>query len=330
MPTTRLNGRALDVRPDRVDLRDYSYRPPLVSLPDAWPPPNWVRDFLPAYCKSDMVLNQGSDGACTGFGLAAVVNYLKWERWQVGFRQGRANGSAPAGERAHAVPERPPLRRVAGRGLPGLELPRRHEGLPQARRLLGDALAERHGQGAGHAAGGMGGERGADAARRLLPHRDGLDRGPAGGRPRGARDLCLRIRARWLGDGQAVEPRGCDHQAGGQDRARRTRLCHRRLPRRRLHRPELLGTGLGLSGLCHPALRGMAGECLRCVGAGLGRAGAACGGADCRHHGAASGARRPNRSRAVGRQRSTPTSRRAGTRTPLRGMPWSSARADAP
>ena len=83
MPTTRLNGRALDVRPDRVDLRDYTYRPPLVSLPDEWPPPNWVRDFLPAYCKSDMVLNQGSDGACTGFGLAAVINYLKWERWKV-------------------------------------------------------------------------------------------------------------------------------------------------------------------------------------------------------------------------------------------------------
>jgi hypothetical protein len=88
MPTTRLNGRALDVRPDRVDLRDYSYRPPLVSLPDAWPPAKWVRDVLPAYCKGEMVLNQGSDGACTGFGLAAVVNYLKWERWQVAYARG--------------------------------------------------------------------------------------------------------------------------------------------------------------------------------------------------------------------------------------------------
>ena len=88
MPTTRLNGRALDVRPDRVDLRDYTYRPPLVSLPDEWPPPNWVRDFLPAYCKSDMVLNQGSDGACTGYGLAAVINYLKWERWKIASAKG--------------------------------------------------------------------------------------------------------------------------------------------------------------------------------------------------------------------------------------------------
>jgi hypothetical protein len=88
MPTTRLNGRALDVRPDRVDLRDYSYRPPLVSLPDAWPPRNWIRDVLPAYCKGEMVLNQCSDGACTGFGLAAVVNYLKWERWQAASARG--------------------------------------------------------------------------------------------------------------------------------------------------------------------------------------------------------------------------------------------------
>ena len=63
MPTTRLNGRALDVRPDRIDLRDYTYRPPLVSLPDEWPPTDWVRDYLPAYCKGDMVLNQGSDAA---------------------------------------------------------------------------------------------------------------------------------------------------------------------------------------------------------------------------------------------------------------------------
>ena len=330
MPTTRLNGRALDVRPDRVDLRDYSYRPPLVSLPDAWPPRNWIRDVLPAYCKGEMVLNQCSDGACTGFGLAAVVNYLEMGTLAGGFRQGRANGSAPAGERAHAVPERPPLRRVAGRGLPGLELPRCHEGLPQAWRLLGRVLAGWHGQGAWDAARGMGGECRANTARRLLPHRDGLDRRPAGRRPRGARDLCLRIRARRLGGGQAVEPGSCDHPAGGQDRARRTRLCHRRLPRRGFHRPELLGTGLGLPGLCHPALRGMASECLRRVGAGLGRADAACGGADCRDHGPAGGGRRPNPDRTVGRQRSGPTSRPAGTRMPLPGMHWWSARAAVP
>ena len=41
----------------------------------------------------------------------------------------------------------------------------------------------------------------------------------------------------------------------------------------------------------------MAGECLRCLGAGLGRAAAACGRADRRDHGAAGGARRPQRRR---------------------------------
>lgn len=82
MPTTHVSGRTLDTRPDRVDLRDYPYRPPLVSLPDEWPPPAWVKNHLADYAKDKMVLNQGSEGTCTGFGLAAVVNYLKWERWK--------------------------------------------------------------------------------------------------------------------------------------------------------------------------------------------------------------------------------------------------------
>ena len=42
MPTIRLGNRALDARPDRVDMRDYPYRPPLVSLPEQWPPPAWI------------------------------------------------------------------------------------------------------------------------------------------------------------------------------------------------------------------------------------------------------------------------------------------------
>lgn len=82
MPTIRLGKRALDARPDRVDMRDYPYRPPLVSLPEQWPPPAWIRKYLPDYAADDMVLNQGNEGACTGFGLAAVVNFLKWEAWK--------------------------------------------------------------------------------------------------------------------------------------------------------------------------------------------------------------------------------------------------------
>src|SRR5687768_11651490 len=55
-----------DAVPDRVDLRDWVYTPRLSPLPDVI-----VNcDTVPA------VLDQGTEGACTGFALAAVINYL--------------------------------------------------------------------------------------------------------------------------------------------------------------------------------------------------------------------------------------------------------------
>ncbi len=56
--------RTLDAVPDRVDVRDWRYRPHLQSLPDE------------LVCCDDVprVLDQGADGACTGFALAAVIN----------------------------------------------------------------------------------------------------------------------------------------------------------------------------------------------------------------------------------------------------------------
>jgi hypothetical protein len=71
-------GRTLDARPDRLDLRDREYTPNVVSLPQQWPDDAMIRRLLPRYCKSGLVLDQGSEGACTGFGLACVVNYLHW------------------------------------------------------------------------------------------------------------------------------------------------------------------------------------------------------------------------------------------------------------
>ena len=71
-------GRTLDARPDRLDLRDREFTPKVVSLPQQWPDDATIRHLLPRYCKSGLVLNQGSEGACTGFGLACVVNYLHW------------------------------------------------------------------------------------------------------------------------------------------------------------------------------------------------------------------------------------------------------------
>ena len=66
----------LDARPDRPDLRDRIYQPPLVSLPPQFPPPDWIKIYLPRYSKAGRILDQGEEGACTGFGLAAVINYL--------------------------------------------------------------------------------------------------------------------------------------------------------------------------------------------------------------------------------------------------------------
>jgi hypothetical protein len=70
----------LDARPDRPDIRDRFYAPPLRSLPPQYPPPQWLKSHLPKYVKAKLVLDQGAEGACTGFGLAAVINYLLYRQ----------------------------------------------------------------------------------------------------------------------------------------------------------------------------------------------------------------------------------------------------------
>jgi hypothetical protein len=60
------NHRTLDVKKDPLDLRDVLYEPTLGELPFRVD----NRDAVPS------ILNQGQEGACTGFGLAAVANYL--------------------------------------------------------------------------------------------------------------------------------------------------------------------------------------------------------------------------------------------------------------
>src|SRR5262245_41682890 len=58
-------GRTLDAAPDRIDIRDWFYRPSLAPLPDRV-----------ISCDSvPFILDQGREGACTGFALAAVVNF---------------------------------------------------------------------------------------------------------------------------------------------------------------------------------------------------------------------------------------------------------------
>lgn len=62
---SRALKRKLDAMPDRIDIRDWPYRPTLAPLP-----PQVV-----SIDKVPKILDQGDEGACTGFGLAAVINF---------------------------------------------------------------------------------------------------------------------------------------------------------------------------------------------------------------------------------------------------------------
>jgi hypothetical protein len=76
----RFGGRLLDARPDRLDFRDLPYRPPLRSLAPRWPPDAVIARNLRGYVGAGLVRDQGTEGACTGFGLTCVANYLLWVR----------------------------------------------------------------------------------------------------------------------------------------------------------------------------------------------------------------------------------------------------------
>ena len=56
----------LDSLPDSIDLRDWTYHPSLQPVPPT----------LVNCARVPQILDQGNEGACTGFALAAVVNYL--------------------------------------------------------------------------------------------------------------------------------------------------------------------------------------------------------------------------------------------------------------
>jgi hypothetical protein len=67
-----------DVRPDLLDLRDRKYRPPLIALPKNIPEEKF-RETVESYIDSGMIRNQGAEGACTGFAMAAVIDFLFWQ-----------------------------------------------------------------------------------------------------------------------------------------------------------------------------------------------------------------------------------------------------------
>ncbi len=80
MPKVKLNGKLLDARPDRIDLRDREYQPRLRSLPPEFPNPKQIKRYFSRYARAGLILDQGQEGACTGFGLGAVINYLRWRQ----------------------------------------------------------------------------------------------------------------------------------------------------------------------------------------------------------------------------------------------------------
>ena len=70
---------ALNVKRDATDLRDRLYMPPPRSLPQIFPADDDLRQYMGAYTRAGLILDQGREGACTGFGLACVINYLRWQ-----------------------------------------------------------------------------------------------------------------------------------------------------------------------------------------------------------------------------------------------------------
>src|SRR6478672_10900718 len=66
--------------PHRLDVRDRMYQPPALALPPQHPAAADMQRHLGSYLARGLVLDQGADGACTGFGLAAVIHYLLWVR----------------------------------------------------------------------------------------------------------------------------------------------------------------------------------------------------------------------------------------------------------
>ncbi len=65
----QINNHITNVAPDLPDIRDWVYQPALVNLKSRLDPPRNLH-----------ILDQKTEAACTGFALAAVINYLNQQR----------------------------------------------------------------------------------------------------------------------------------------------------------------------------------------------------------------------------------------------------------
>ncbi len=80
MGQQKYKEKLLDVRKDRLDLRDRAYQPILKSLPHSYPNVSNIDEIIKCYRKDNRVLDQGNNGACTGYALASIINYLLWTK----------------------------------------------------------------------------------------------------------------------------------------------------------------------------------------------------------------------------------------------------------
>ncbi len=69
----KIRERKLNAHPDTLDFRDKMYVPSLIEVPTHIPLKIYKKYKIP-------ILDQGTEGACTGFGLATVANYLLTRR----------------------------------------------------------------------------------------------------------------------------------------------------------------------------------------------------------------------------------------------------------
>ncbi|MDX8380070.1 MAG: C1 family peptidase [Gallionella sp.] len=69
-----------NVTRDPKDLRDRPYTPPPNSLPKMYPSEDNIKHFISTYTQAGLILDQGQEGACTGFGLACVINFMLWKK----------------------------------------------------------------------------------------------------------------------------------------------------------------------------------------------------------------------------------------------------------
>jgi hypothetical protein len=81
----RLKGRALSAVPDTIDFRDHMFVPTLVEVPPELP----LSVYKQRMRNGLEILDQGEEGACTGFALSAVAHFLLW----TGGRRGPRNAA---------------------------------------------------------------------------------------------------------------------------------------------------------------------------------------------------------------------------------------------